>query len=209
MQQLLLLLGSFAVVFFAGFYASKIFIGSKFSFRNRKWKPVENARTKMKTGSALYRCRLLSYNDTEWVFSAPFQRDVHVPIPIGADVTCEVVAEGGLLIFQSQVIARRADQKAIVVAAPMKASLEERRQGDRRDDVPMEVVVGGKNGSVMDLSPGGARVRIKGFEREGNIVRIDLPSGESRGATVVDSQNDGIGSTIRLRFDEQITVPSE
>ncbi len=209
MQELITFLASFAGVFAAGLLLARLHAGRKFSFKRSKCQPTENAKVRMKTSDALYRCRLISHSDTEWVFSAPMQRDMYVPIRVGETVNCEVVGNEGLIIFQSQIIARRAGEAAIVVAAPKAVSVENRRDNDRREGIPMDVVVGGKTGSVMDLSPGGAKVRIRGFEREGNIVRIDLPFGESRGATVVDSKNDHEGSIIRLRFDEPILVPTE
>jgi len=209
MQEILILLGSFSAVFAAGFYASKLLARTKSYLGREARQPVENAKVRMKTSSSLYRCRLISHSSEGWVFSAPMQRDVFVPLPVGEEVTCEVVANGGLIIFKSKVIARRAQESSIVIEAPKSISLENRRDEDRRQEIPMEVTVGGKEGSVMDLSPGGARVRIRGFEREGNVVQINLPSGESRGAIVVDSKNDHEGSVIRLRFDEPILVPSE
>lgn len=209
MQEILILLGSFSAVFLVGYFAPRLLILGQSFAKKESRQPVENAKVRMKTASAFYRCRLISHGKEGWVFSAPMQRDIYVPIPVGEEVTCEVVAKGGLIVFKTQVIARRPQESVIVVAAPKSMSFENRREEDRREGFPMEVVVAGKNGSVMDLSPGGARVKIRGFEREGNVVRIDLPSGESRGATVVDSKNDHEGSVIRLRFDEPILVPSE
>lgn len=209
MQEILLLLGSFSAVFVAGFFAPRLMMIARSYLKKESLEPVDNAKVRMKSASSLYRCRLISHDKEGWTFTAPMQRDIYVPIPIGEEVVCEVVGQNGLLVFKSQVIARRAQEGVIVVAAPKNISLENRRDGDRREGRPMEVIVAGKNGSVMDLSPGGARVKIRGFEREGNVVRIDLPSGESRGATVVDSKNDHEGSVIRLRFDEPIMVPAE
>ena len=134
------------------------------------------------------------------------QRDNYVPISAGEQITCEIVAKGGLIIFSTVVSSRNSIEGSIVVAAPKTVKLENRRDQFDRREVDMDIVVAGKNGAVIDLSPSGARVKIQGFEREGNMVRIDLPSGESRGAVVVDSKNDHMGSVIRLKFDEPIEV---
>lgn len=209
MQDLLTLLGSFSVVFLAGYLTSKFVISRKSNLQQEAYQPVENAKVRMKTSSSLYRCRLISHSAEGWVFTAPMQRDTFVPIAVGEAVTCEVIGQGGLLVFQTSVIARRAGEGAIVVAAPKSVTLENRREESDRREIPMEVTVAGKSGSVMDLSPGGARVRIRGFEREGNVVQINLPTGEVRGATVVDSKNDHVGSVVRLRFHEPIQLASE
>ena len=209
MQEILILLVSFSAIILAGYFGSKLFATIKRSLKDDDRQPVENAKVRMKTASSLYRCRLISQGPEGWVFSAPIQRDYFVPIPFGEEVTCEVLAKGGVLIFKTRVIGRRSEEKSIVVENPKNVAFENRREDDRRDDISMDVTVAGKSGSVMDLSPGGARVKIRGFEREGNVVQIDLPSGESRAATIVDSKNDHIGSVIRLKFDEPIQLPSE
>ena len=206
MQEILTLLVSFSVVFGLGIVLAKAYL----SFRARSCKdgfvPVENAKVRMKTSTALYRCRLVSTSASGWVFTAPMHRDHFVPVSVGEEITCEVVAKGGVLLFSTKVIARKPIEGTIVVATPKNFKIDDRRNKTDRSEVQMEVVVAGKTGAVMDLSPGGARVKIQGFEREGNMVRIDLPTGESRGALVVDSKNDHIGSVIRLKFDEPIEV---
>ena len=206
MQEILTLLVSFSAVFGLGIIIAKAYMVLRAKPRKDAYVPVENAKVRMKTSTALYRCRLVSTAASGWVFTAPMQRDHYVPIAVGEEITCEVVAKGGVLLFTTKVIARRPIEGMIVVATPKNIKLDDRRDKTDRNEVEMEVVVGGKPGAVIDLSPGGARVKIQGFEREGNMVRIDLPTGESRAATVVDSKNDHLGSVIRLKFDEPIEV---
>lgn len=204
MPQLLTFLLSFSLVFALGYGLAKIYT----YFRSRSTKdllvPVENAKVRMKTSDALYRCRLVSRDSNGWTFTAPMHRDNYVPVAVGEDVKCEVVANGGLIVFTTKIIARKPIEGTVVVAPPKSVKLDNRRLNVDRRAVEMNVVVGGKSGAVLDLSPGGARVKIQGFEREGNMVMIDLPTGESRGATIVDSKNDQFGSVIRLKFDEPI-----
>ena len=209
MQEILTLLASFSLVF--GIGAAIAFAIMTVRSQNRKagMLPVPNAKVRMKTASSLYRCRLISSDRKGWTFTAPMQRDSYVPIPVGQEVTCEVIAQGGMLVFKSTVIARKAIEGFIVIAAPKSAKLENRRDKAERKEIDMAVVVAGKTGAVIDLSPGGAKVKIQGFEREGNQVLIDLPTGESRGATIVDSKNDHMGSVIRLKFDEPIAIIKE
>ncbi len=205
MQEILTLLASFSAVFAVGYIGGRGYMALRSMGNKSAQTPVENAKVRMKTSDALYRCRLVSKDGSSWTFTAPMHRDNYVPVSVGESVKCEVVANGGLLIFETKVIARKSIEGTIVVAAPKSVKLDNRRMNLDRREVDMDVVVAGKNGAVIDLSPGGARVKIQGFEREGNMVRIDLPSGESRCATVVDSKNDQFGSVIRLKFDEPIT----
>ena len=209
MPEFLTLLLSFSAVFAIGFIAAKSYLFVRNQPHKGDYAPVENSKVLMKTSSALYRCRLVSHDSKTWVFTAPMHRDNYVPVSVGEEVTCEVVAEGGVLLFATKIIARKPIEGTVLIEAPKTVKLGNRRGTSNRREVAMDVVVGGKNGEVVDLSTGGARVKIHGFEREGNMVRVDLPNGESRGATVVDSKNDQFGSVVRLRFDEPIALDTK
>jgi c-di-GMP-binding flagellar brake protein YcgR len=209
MQSLLSLIGLFSVVFAVSYGISSLVIFIKRKKPEGGLQPLENAKVRLKTSSAMYRSRLLEHGPDGWVFAAPMQRDSYIPIPIGEEMTCEVMARGGVLLFQSKVIARRSGQGALVVEAPVKPQLTNRRDQSRRVDIPMEVLVGGQSAAVINLSEGGAKVKIKGFEREGNVIRVALSSGEARAATVLESENGREGSVIRLSFDQPITIPKD
>lgn len=169
--------------------------------------PVENARVRFKTSQAVYRSRLISFDDKQWVFAAPMQRDSYIPVPVGEECVCEVVARGGVLIFSSKVIARQSQEGRIVIEAPTNPKLKNRREGARRIDIPMKLLVGNHGGEVLDVSSNGAKVKLSGFQKEGQTVRVDLPDGESRAATVIESTHDSIGSTVRISFDRPIQLP--
>lgn len=207
MHQFLELLGSFCLVFCFGYGITYIFV----TFRNKhdqaRRQPLENAKVRFKTATNLYRTRLLEYGETEWVFAAPLQRDSYVPIPIGSEIVCEVVARGGVLIFSSVVTDRDADRGALMIKAPVSPKLMDRRDEIRRVDIPMQLVIGESTAEVMDLSSGGARIKIKGYEREGKVINISLPDGDERRGTVIDTHNSETGSVIRLKFDRPIAIP--
>jgi c-di-GMP-binding flagellar brake protein YcgR len=173
----------------------------------QKRTPVENARVRFKTGSAVYRSRLISHDDKQWIFAAPMQRDSYIPVPVGEDCVCEVVARGGVLIFTSKVVARQSQEGRIVIEAPVNAKLKNRRDDTRRIDLPMTVQVGSHDGEVIDVSTTGAKVKLNGFQKEGQTVRVDLPDGESRAGTVIESTHDSVGSTVRISFDRPIQLP--
>lgn len=135
------------------------------------------------------------------------QRDSYVPVPIGEECVCEVVARGGILLFTSKVIARQSEEGRIVIEAPFNPKLKNRRDDARRIDIPMKLLVGNHGGEVIDVSSKGARVKLNGFQREGQTVRVDLPDGDSRAATIIESKHDNLGSTVRLAFDKPIQLP--
>ena len=166
--------------------------------------PLPNAKVRLKTNDALYRCRLIAVESEGWRFAAPLQRDAFVPIPVGTSLTCEVIARGGVLLFHSKVISR--EDGTILVETPQKPLLSNRREGIRRVDIPMEMMIGGKTGDVIDVSKGGAKVRLKGYQKEGDLVSIRMPDGKDINAEVIDAIPDSQGSVIRLRFDSQIPL---
>ena len=195
------------IVFLVGFLLAKL-LGRKSALDDRlRRTPLENARVRFKTSGAVYRSRLISHDDKQWVFAAPMQRDSFVPIPIGEECVCEVLARGGVLIFTSKVIARQSQEGRIVIEAPVKPKLKNRRDDARRMDIPMKLQVGNHSGEVLDVSTNGAKVKLSGFQKEGQTVRVDLPDGESRAATVIESTHDSIGSTVRISFDRPIQLP--
>jgi hypothetical protein len=207
MQEMLAIIGMLTIVFLVGFLLAKVF-GHKSALNARRRRtPVENARVRFKTSSAVYRSRLISHDEETWVFAAPMQRDSFVPVPVGEECVCEVVAHGGVLVFTSKVIARQSQEGRIVIEAPVKPKLKNRRDDDRRADIPMRLLVGNIGGEVINVSPSGAKVKLEGFQREGQTVRVDLPGGESRAATVIESTHDSVGSTVRLAFDRPIQLP--
>jgi c-di-GMP-binding flagellar brake protein YcgR len=209
MQAILTLTAIFSAVFVLSYGISSVVIFFKKNNKEDGHKPLPNAKVRLKTNSAMYRSRLIEVSEAGWVFAAPMQRDSYIPIPIGEEMICEVMARGGVLLFSSSVIARRSVEGSIVVATPKKTQLKNRRDQTRRVDLPLDVTVGGHEATVINLSEGGAKVRIRGFEREGNVIRVSLSSGEARAATVLETAHDSAGSVIRLCFDEPISVPKD
>lgn len=207
MQQFLELLGSFCLVFCFGYGITYMFVAMRNKHDQSRRQPLENAKVRFKTSTNLYRSRLLEATENEWVFAAPLQRDSYVPIPVGSEIVCEVVCRGGVLIFSSIITDRDAERGALMIKAPLNPKLMDRRDEIRRVDIPMELVVGKEKGEVMDLSSGGARIKIKGYEREGKEIGVALPNGDQRIGTVVDTANSEMGSIIRLKFDRPIAIP--
>ncbi|MEI7577161.1 MAG: flagellar brake protein [Armatimonadota bacterium] len=204
---MLALIGSLTIVFLVGYLLAKAFGRKSVLDARQRRTPVDNARVRFKTSSAVYRSRLISHDDKQWVFAAPMQRDSYIPVPVGEECVCEVVARGGVLLFTSKVIARQSQEGRIVIEAPVNPKLRNRRDDARRIDIPMTLLVGNHGGEVLDLSTNGAKVKLSGFQKEGQTVRVDLPDGESRAGTVIESTHDSIGSTVRISFDRPIHLP--
>lgn len=206
MQALLSLLGLFSLAFGLSYGVSYLFIAAKRATQKHNLKPVENARIRFKTSAAAYRSRLVEWNSSEWVIAAPLQRNAYVPISVGEELSCEVVAKGGVLLFKTHVIARCGTKGTLTLAAPDQPRLKNRRENERRFDVVDHLEVSGTRSAVIDLSEGGAKVRIQGIERQGRVLSVKLPDGEIREGTVLESERDGSESVIRLSFSQPVQV---
>lgn len=171
----------------------------------RRWRrpfvPPANAKMRVRTGDAIYRCRFVGEGTDGWAFSAPLQRDNYVPISIGQSVSCEVTTDAGVVVFESRVKGRRADPPAIVISPPREVRNLNRRDNERRPVVgKSEISVDGMPGTLLDLSRGGAKLRMRRAPVRGARVGLTLPTGESLIADVLESEPSLGGAIVRLRF---------
>lgn len=171
----------------------------------RRWRrpfvPPVNAKMRVRTADAIYRCRFVGEGTDGWAFSAPLQRDNYVPLNIGQTVSCEVTTDAGVVVFEARVKGRRADPPAIVVVPPREVRNLNRRTDERRPVAGKnEVSVDGTPGTLLDLSRGGARLRMRRAPVRGARVGVTLPTGESIVADVLESEPSLGGAVVRLRF---------
>lgn len=183
----------------AGGYLTTRFMLNKSNSLGRK--PEENAKVRFKTKEAMYRTRLLSLDAKTWVFAAPIQRNILVPISVGEPLTCEVMVSGGVLLFTTKVVGRCNDRGALIIEAPKNPVFVNRRATEREVSPNMDAQIAGIAATVMDLSPGGAKVRIKKGEKSGANVSVRLGAA-NRNAKVVDSESESGCTVLRLQFDE-------
>ncbi|HLO99232.1 MAG TPA: flagellar brake protein [Fimbriimonas sp.] len=188
----------FASVVAGGYLTTRFMLNKSNSLGRR---PEENAKVRFKTKEAMYRTRLLSSDAKTWVFAAPIQRNILVPISVGETLTCEVMVEGGVLLFTAKVIDRCNERGALIIAAPKNPVFVNRRSTEREVSPSMDAQIAGISATVMDLSPGGAKVRIKKNEKSGASVSVRLGAA-NRNAKVMDAENEGGCTVLRLQFDE-------
>ena len=167
----------------------------------RPWVPPANAKMRVRTADAIYRCRFVGEGTDGWAFSAPLQRDNYVPLNVGQTVSCEVTTDLGVVVFEARVKGRRTDPPAIVIVPPRDVRNLNRRNDERRPvDGKNEIMVDGVPGSLLDLSRGGAKLRMRRAPVRGARVGFTLPGGESIPADVLESEPSLGGAIVRLRF---------
>lgn len=176
------------------------------AFRCRLHPPL-NAKIRLRTGSAVYRCRYLGETSQGWTVSAPLQRDAYVPLEVGQSVAGEATTEDGVALFSSVIRARRSDPVTgaiLVLAKPQNLRLLNRRRGGlRRDTSLVEAQLNGDPATILDLSDGGARTRSARAPEVGSFVEF-APSGHpTRRARVLAVESGVGGYTIRLHFEDE------
>ena len=205
MRDLANLLVSSLVVFGAS-VALALGAGLLWKRWRRPFVPEPNAKMRVRTGSAVYRCRFVGETSGGWAFSAPLQRDAYVPMEVGQTVSCEVTTTAGVMIFETRVRGRRADPvtgAAILLSPPRQVRALDRREDERRPvEGRSEVTVDGNVGTLVDLSSSGAKIRIRRAPAKGASVRVLLPSGERREAFVIDSETAAGSAIVRVRFED-------
>lgn len=203
MQEAPQTIGLFASFTAAGYLVTRLFLNRSTS---KGKKPFENAKVRFKTKEAMYRTRLIEFDNKTWTFAAPLQRNVSVPIAVGEMLTCEVMTYGGVLMFTAPVIERCNQRGALIIAAP-KTPVFCNRRSEEREDVDQRVAVEGQIATLMNLSPGGAKVQIRGRNKLSDKVLVNMEEGRKVGATVVDSEDAGGCTILRLQFDEPVPSP--
>lgn len=171
----------------------------------RRWRrpfvPPVNAKMRVRTADAIYRCRFVGEGTDGWAFSAPLQRDNYVPLNVGQTVSCEVTTDVGVVVFEARVKGRRTDPPAIVLAPPRDVRNLNRRTDERKAVLGKnEISVDGTPATLLDLSRGGAKLRMRRAPVRGARVGLTLPSGESVIADVLESEPSLGGAVVRLRF---------
>lgn len=168
--------------------------------------PVEGAILTIRATSGVYRSHMITLGRTSWTLSAPLQRDNYVPLRVGEELIIEAATDRGALLFRSEVVARMSNPHAILIKRPTKIHRVERREHKRWPNMAGERVrVEGQVGQLLDLSEGGARVRLATKPYKGDRVRLDMPSGKAVYAWVIASE----GSEARLRFEELMNPNTE
>lgn len=158
MNDIVLLVGWFALLFSLSVGASYALVKFKGGFK----RPVSLAPDTpllMSSPGGSYRSRFLMATSEGWVVAAPLQRDAFVPLRVGESMVVQAPAPGGVWTFRTEVLDRQMEGHLIVLSAPAKPHLVDRR-GDKRDQRVRgeEVMLNGVPSELLDISSHGAAV---------------------------------------------------
>lgn len=210
MNDILQLVGVFIFTLGVSMAISFFFIGRK--RKQVKLLPLhENTSVRMIGPGGVYRCYYLRKSKDGLVFSAPLQRNVHVPLRKGEVMMVQAAVAQSVLTFRSPVIGRDADTHEFTLDYP-----ERFRHVDRRSE-PRDSSIGGtiirinqQPATLLDISAQGARLFTRTNINPGDVVSIDLPDAHEPAygwalESTPDSMGTNSGRTIRIRFEQPLT----
>lgn len=150
--------------------------------------PVLHRPVRIRGRGAIYRSRYEGRAPAGWCLSAPLQRDCPVPLRRGEELIIEAPFPRGVAIFRTVVLHRIAEPHLLIVRAPERLEVRERRSYRRCQRMEgQRVLVNGKYAYVVDLGRGGLRALTNTRCLEvGDEVKVELPAslGEAYGAVL-------------------------
>ncbi len=181
---------------------------TKFSIALRRPRTPEflqNASWRIRTERGAMRVRFLATTAKGYEVSAPLSQDAHVALRPGDQVYVEAPGPGVAILFRTHVIGRNLETHTFLLQPA-----EETRVQNRRDEarLPSEadnfVRVNGELSQLLNLSPGGAKLRTQASVSAGDWVTVDLPDQAPQYACVLevlpDTLNGRPASGVRLMF---------
>ena len=209
MNEIIQLSGFFALTFAACFGAA--YAWTAWTRKSRKpLSPEVNTTIRFGSGRAMYRSNFVAETAKGWLLSAPIQREHYVPIRIGEEIRAEVTTSKGVLFFRSEVLERSTHPWRLLIRAPARYELRERRSQPRRRDLEgLRAGLDGHAAVLMDLSDLGARVTASVAPERGERLRLDLPWLEAPCFAYVlevapPRDPAATGTELRLRFEEPL-----
>jgi hypothetical protein len=89
--------------------------------------PSPGSPLRIRADEAVYRSRFLEAGTEGWIFAAPLQRDVYVPLRVGEDLVVEAEEPEGRLIFRAKLVERCGNTGRMVMSRPMQVFRAEAR----------------------------------------------------------------------------------
>jgi len=168
--------------------------------------PRDGCVVRIRTADGLYRARFLGAEKEGLRLSAPLSRGHYAPIRVGERLVIEGTSARGALLFDCDVLERRAEPCELLVSMPSDVRVSERRMSPRQAFEPPEPAqLDGSRAELLDLSAFGARVRKKPAPAKGQRVLLsEATRVGSVAGWVLDSEP--ISGEARLRFEEPIEV---
>lgn len=183
---------------------------------SRRPKPVkilplhENTSVRMVGQSGVYRCTYLRRSPKGLVFSAPLQRNVHVPITVGELMMIQAPVAESVITFRSKVVSRNGDTHEFTLENPERFRHVDRRAEKRDTTLGGTIIrINHNPGCLVNLSAQGARILTTSHIQPGDVICLEL-GGESEEVygwaleSIPESIGQSIGRSVRIRFDQPL-----
>jgi hypothetical protein len=203
MRDVLLLLTFFTGAFVVSALLAHFLVGRR---SKRVPLPFDGATLRLRGVGGMYRAKLLAIDEIGWKISCPLSRNNYVPLRLEDKVTVEAPCSGGVIIFRTDVVGRDDEEHFLVLAAPDRPTVTDRRSTSRRTMTGVAIIED-TPGQLVDISPFGARLYTDRVCHVGERLRIQLPQALIY-AWVLDFWPTRLGEpyreAIRVRFEESV-----
>jgi len=162
--------------------------------------PRRNAKIRLRLGGTTYQSMFLGERERAWAVAMPSRSDLLRPIHQGECVQVMAGHENGIAVMDTVV---RANAGVLLLERPNKLKVEDRREDLRISEVGhLSVRLDGDRSSLEDISPKGARLRVRDSLAIGQRVRLEV-SGftESIYGWVLSCVQRGERYVVRIRFE--------
>ncbi|MCH8275363.1 MAG: PilZ domain-containing protein [Armatimonadetes bacterium] len=140
--------------------------------------PPVNTRIRLRQGAAIYVCHFLKPVRGGWSVTAPIRNSTVVPIRPAETFLAEFTTGRGLVRFFTRIVRRESGEpRTLVIQAPSRVSVRERRTGGRVPFAREAVVLVNERfeARLQDIATGGARLRLDRPLTPGEDIRIRPP----------------------------------
>ncbi len=182
---------------------------TRFNFARRRPRAPEflpNASWRIRTDRGAMRVRFLGSTEKGYEISAPLSDGAHVPLRPGDQVYVEAPGPGGAILFRTYIIGRSLESHTLLLQPADETQVQNRREEVRLPYKDEYVKVNGEPSLLLNLSPGGAKLRTQASVAAGDWVTVDLPDQAPQYACVLevlpDTLNGRPASGVRLIFSD-------
>jgi hypothetical protein len=134
--------------------------------------PARNAKVRLRVCGTTYQSTFLGTRNGQWALALPLRSELVRPIHNGEFVQILAGHKAGIVVMDTTV---RANVGVLLVDSPSKWRVEDRREDLRISDVGhLQTRLDGDRVALEDISPKGARVKLRDELTIGQRVRLDV-----------------------------------
>lgn len=169
----------------------------------------EGQRIRLLTPHGTYHCRVLGGTAAGLSVSAPLSGNAHVPLRPGTHVVVQAATVSGVLSFASTVCERHSGPASLVLRAPTKLRVVERRESRRFQAVTGEIgSIDGEEALILDTAVMGVCLLCRTRPAPGDLVVLGLPqTGKPLMGWVLDSEPDTWNARPAFRTRVRLSEP--